>query len=252
MKIVGSVQARMASTRLPGKVLREVQGQPLLGWQLDRLTHARLLDAMIVATSTNASDDPIAEFCRQRKVPCFRGSENDVLSRISEAIQEYQIDIHVELFGDCPLIDPHIIDEMIGTFLKQSPKYDCICNSVKTTYPPGQEVTVHRGSILTEANSYVPPGDPLREHVGIHITKNPRYRVLNLEAPEHYRHPEMYLEVDTGNDLKFVSNIIEHFVDLGQRHFSLAQMIEYLQQNPGLIEINQDEERRWKEFRDDP
>ena len=252
MKIVGSVQARMASTRLPGKVLKQVCGQPLLGWQLDRLAQSRLLDSMIVATSTSELDNPIAEFCYQHQIPCFRGSENDVLSRISDAIRTYQIDVHVELFGDCPVVDPHIVDEIIGAYLKYSSQYDCVCNSVKTTYPPGQEVLVHRGSILTEVDSQIAADNPLREHVGIHITKNPKYRVLNLEAPKRYRYPELYLEVDTENDFQLVSNIIEHFIRIEQHNFSLAQMIEYLQKNPGLIEINQSEERRWKEFRDDP
>ena len=250
MRIIGSIQARMSSTRLPGKILKKVGGKPLLAWQISRLQQSRLLDDVIVATSISEADDLVEEFCNQNDVKCFRGSEHDVLARIAGAIEEYNIDIHVELYGDCPLIDPHIVDEFIGFYLKSLPRYDCVCNTIKTTYPPGQEVLVHKGSILIDVNQVVKKDDPMREHVGIHITKNSLYKVINLEAPEHYFHPEIYLEVDTYNDFKVVSQIIDHFYDLAPTHFSLAQMIAYLTARPDLVAINQTEERRWKEFRD--
>ena len=251
MKIVGSIQARMNSTRLPGKTLTMIAGRPLLAWQISRLRRSRLLDEIIVATSTSPDDDILEEFCDKNEVRCFRGSEHDVLGRIAGAIDTYEIETHVELYGDCPLIDPHIIDETIGFYLKERPKYDCVCNTIKTTYPPGQEVVVHKGSALIDVNNTVGHDDPLREHVGIHITKNPVYSVFNLEAPNHYDYPEIYLEVDTTNDLKVVSEIIHHFCEKGSEHFSLAEMIAYLKSRPDLTAINKAEERRWKEFRDE-
>ena len=110
---------------------------------------------------------------------------------------------------------------------------------------------VHGGAILTEINRRVATSDPMREHVGIHITKNPSYRVLNVEAPKHYYYPDIYLEVDTVNDFELISEVIGYFSEQNPQHFSLAQMIAYLQCRPDLVAINQSEKRRWKEFRDD-
>ena len=241
----------MNSTRLPGKTLRMVSGKPLLGWQISRLQRSRLLDEIIVATSTSSDDDVLEQFCDQNEIRCFRGSENDVLGRIAGAIEAYDIETHVELYGDCPLIDPHIVDELVGFYIKNQPELDCVCNTIRTTYPPGQEVVVHKGLALIEANELVGSHDPMREHVGIHITKNPTYNVLNVEAPVHYFYPDMYFEVDTANDLKVVSNIIDHFCELGSEHFSLAEMISYLKSRPDVAAVNQAEQRRWKEFRDE-
>ena len=251
MSIVGSIQARMNSTRLPGKTLRMVAGKPLLGWQISRLKKSRLLDDIVVATSTSPEDDLLEEYCDQNEIKCFRGSEHDVLGRVAGLIEKYEIDTHVELYCDCTLIDPHIIDELIGFYLKMQPHYDCVCNSLKTTYPPGQEAVVHRGSLLIDVNRRVRNDDPMREHVGVHITKNAMYNVCNLSAPTHYFFPDMYLEVDTINDLKVISEVIDHFSNLGVEHFSLAEMITYLNEHPDLLAINRSEHRRWKEFRDE-
>lgn len=251
MRIVGTIQARMGSSRLPGKVMKDVCGKPLLAWQLGRLQRSRLMDEVVVATTTNPLDNCIADYCAEHNIPCFRGSEDDVLGRIANTLRTYDVDIHVEFFGDSPLVDPHIIDEVIGMYLKVKDQYDCVCNSLKTTYPPGQEVLVHRGDVLQIADETIPHMDPMREHVSVHLTKNPDVRVLNLEAPDNYYYPNMYLEVDTENDFSLITEIVSHFNKLGKKYFSLSQIIDFMQSRPELIKLNQEEERRWKEFRDD-
>ena len=252
MKIVASIQARLGSTRLPGKVLKEINGKPILWHHIQRLKCSRLLDDIIVATTTNKKDDEIVEFCKQYGISYYRGSEDDVLDRIASMIEENNIDIHVECFGDSPLTDPHIVDEIVGYYLKYKNDYDFVSNSLTTTYPPGQEVLVYDGKCLIEANKNISKNEPLREHVSIHITQHPdKYKMKNLEAPHYYNHPEIYLEVDTPEDFEMVSAIFNHFESKGLLHFSLAQILDFLSQNDELVNLNNKVERRWKEFRKD-
>lgn len=251
MKIIGTIQARLGSSRLPGKVLKEIAGKPLLLWHIERLKRSRLLDDVIVATTINPQDDDIVKLCKAHNIKYFRGSEEDLLNRIVSAIEEFKIDIHVEFFGDSPLTDAHIIDEVIGFYLKNKDIYDYVSNLLKTTYPPGQEVVVYRGSALVEVDRIVLPNDPLREHVSLNIVRNSKYKVFNLEAPPWYNYPEIYLEVDEQEDFELISNIVKYFLSQGQEYFSLAQILDYLNKNKELININNKIHRRWKEFRNE-
>lgn len=250
MNIVASIQARMGSSRLPGKVLKEICGKPMLLWQIERLRKSRLLDDIIVATSIEKQDDIIEEFCRQHKVTCFRGSENDVLNRIASLIRHYNIDIHVECYGDSPLIDPQIVDEFVGYYLKNQNIIDYVSNSIKTTYPPGQEVVVYSGKILDDIEITLAISDPLREHVGYNITRFPnKYRIVSLEAPMHFFKPNIYLEVDTIEDFAFISEVIRYFYDNNIESPSLSQMLAFLNVFPDLAMQNSMVPRRWKNLR---
>ena len=252
MKIVASIQARLGSTRLPGKVLKDINGKPMLLRHVERLRRSRLLDDVIIATTTNPNDDKIVEFCINNNIAFYRGSENDVLDRISSMIEERNIDVHVECFGDSPLTDPHIVDEVIGYYLKYQTNIDFVSNSLKTTYPPGQEVLVYKAECLSKTNKTIAKDDPLREHVSIHITQHPsEFRLANLEAPKYYHYPNIYLEVDTPEDFEMISIIFNYFDDKNIEHFSLAEILGFLSQNNELININNQVERRWKEFRKD-
>jgi len=251
LRIIGSIQARMGSTRLPGKVLKEISGKPMLLQQIERIKKSRLLDDIVVATTTSSSDDEIVSLCYNHNIKYFRGSENDVLNRIASLIKKFKVDVHVEFFGDSPLPDPQIVDEFIGYYLKYKNVYDFVSNSLKTTYPPGQEVIVYNGKALIKADEFVLRNDPLREHVSIHITQNKhKYRICNLEAPSHYYHPDIYLEVDTCEDFELISRIFKHFNSIGKDYFSLAEILDYLDQNEALKKINQKVVRRWKRFRE--
>ena len=252
MRIIASIQARLGSTRLPGKVLKDINGKVMLLRQIERLRESRLLDDIIVATTTNSKDDEIVNFCQLHDIKCYRGSEDDVLDRIASMISEFNIDVHVECFGDSPLIDAHLIDEVIGYYLKNRTVVDFVSNSLVTTYPPGQEVLVYRGSCLLEANKLIAKDEPLREHVSIHLTQYPeKYKLKNLEAPAYYNFPDIYLEVDTPEDFDMVSTIFKHFDKKERSYFSLAQILDYLLENSELINLNNQVERRWKEFRKD-
>ena len=118
MNIVAIIQGRMGSSRLPGKVLAEIAGRPMLFHVVNRIRRAKKIHLVVVATSTNASDDPIVTLCREEDIPCFRGSEEDVLDRFYQAAKYFQADVIVRLTSDCPLHDPDIIDRVVESLLE--------------------------------------------------------------------------------------------------------------------------------------
>lgn len=250
MKIAATVQARMGSSRLPGKVLKTIVGKPMLALQIERIQHSMLIDEVIIATSVEKQDDPIEELTGKIGVQCYRGSEENVLSRIVGALKAFQVGINVEFMGDNPIPDPLLVDAVIGYYLKHADEYDYVTNALKTTYPPGAEVYVYPTEILFDAESKVT--DPaLREHVGLHIYQHPeRYHICNLEAPPWFHYPDLHLEVDVQEDFEVISAIYEHFYPHNPG-FSLAQVIDFMNANPELAAKNRHVERRWKELRQD-
>lgn len=249
MKITATIQARMGSTRLPGKTLKEIVGKPMLALQVERIQQSRLIDEIIIATSVEASDDPIEDLARKIGVSCFRGSEDDVLSRVAETLRAFSVDIHVEFMGDNPIPDPMLVDSIIGFYLKHKDDYDYVTNALKTTYPPGMEVFVYPAHILLDAEKRAADNE-LREHVGLHIYQNPeRYRVYNLEAPSYLHYPHYHFEVDTAEDFNLVKEIFEHFYHTTPG-FSLMQVIDFMNANSELASRNSGVERRWQAFRE--
>ena len=151
MKISATIQARINSSRLPGKVLKPILGKPMLTLQVERIQQSMLIDEIIIATSDSVKDNPIEALAHRLGIHCFRGSEDDVLSRVVGALKAYRVETHVEFMGDNPLPDPLLIDAIIGFFLKNADKYDCVTNALKTTYPPGTEVFVYPAEVLFDA-----------------------------------------------------------------------------------------------------
>ena len=244
--ITATIQARLGSQRLPGKVLKPILDKPMLAHQIERIRGARLIDQIIIATSTSPDDDAIAELGARMGVSVFRGSEQDVLGRVAAALQHYNVDIHVEMLGDSPLADPHLIDEVIGFYLKYQDKYDFVSNDLKVTYPPGMEVKIYQAEALIDISRQVSEDDPLREHVSYHIASHPeKYRLRNLEAPERYRFPEIYLEVDTKEDFKVIESIFGALYPEDSL-FSLSRILNFIQNNKEITMTNGDVHRRWK------
>ena len=248
-KIIAAAVVRMGSSRLPGKTLVDIAGKPLLAHLLDRLTQCETLDGIVVATTINEADDAIADFCKVHSMPCFRGSEDDVLQRMVGAYQMLGADIGVEAFGDGPLIDPAVVDLIVNAYLDADGTYHLVGNDMKTTYPPGMDVEAFDICALEDANRRT--SDPaIREHGTGYIRQNPEiYRLLNLEAVGPERRPELVIEVDTAEDLEVVRTIIEHFHP--RNDFSLADIISFLDINPEISKINQNVHRRWQEYRQD-
>jgi spore coat polysaccharide biosynthesis protein SpsF len=200
VRIVGIVQARMGSSRLPGKVLRPIRGIPLLQYQLTRLRHARELDDLCVATTQRQQDDPIETLCRGLGVGVFRGSEEDVLQRYVQAAESTSADAVVRLTGDCPLLDPLLLDAVVRAFRAASPPYDYYSNTLDRGFPPGMDVEVIDRKALERADREAT--DPAeREHVTLHLYRRPSdYRLGSYD----YR-----LTVDTLEDFERVKKIIE-------------------------------------------
>jgi len=247
--ITATIQARMGSSRLPGKTLKPILGRPLLWYQVQRLKQSRLIDRIVVATSVDPGDDVIVEACSEWGVDVFRGSEDDVLQRVVDCLKANEVDVHVECQGDNPIPDPHLVDAFIGYFLKNRDRLDYVTNALKTTYPPGAEVSVYKAETLIRAETMV-EDVALREHVGIHIYQKPdQFRIENLEAPAWLTWPDIHFEVDTDEDFALISGVIEHFWEENPG-FSLGQAIQFVQSS-GLDELNADVPRRWKAFRTD-
>ena len=248
-RTVASIQVRMGSSRLPGKVMRQLINRPLLGLLIDRLRLCKTLDEIIVATSVGVENDVIESFCNVEGIRCYRGSEDDVLDRTLKALEYASATIGVEVFGDCPLIDPLIVDNLVNYF-REDFAYDFVGNDLKTTYPPGMEVEVFAVKALSDSSKRLPLNDPVREHGTLFIRQHPElYNLMNIEATGASLRPELELEVDTAEDFSVISSVVENF--RGRIDFTLEEIIRYLDANPQIASLNSRVHRRWKEFRVD-
>jgi spore coat polysaccharide biosynthesis protein SpsF len=235
MRTVIINQARMSSTRLPGKVLKEVLGRPLLDYQVERLRRVSLADELVIATTTNDADDMLVEFCRKRNIAVFRGSEEDVLSRYYQAAIEHQAELVVRVTSDCPVIDPKVVDRVVTAFLERRDYVDYVSNTQVRTFPRGMDTEVFTFDALRMAHAEATL-DYQREHVTPFLYRQPdRFRVeqvvLATDLSSHR------WTVDTPEDFELVSRIIEALHPRNPR-FGLNDIIAFLDSNPSLMEIN--------------
>ena len=233
MKTIAIVQARMGSTRLPGKVLADIHGKPLLGRLLDRLHEIKLLDEVVVATTINKEDDFLVEWLLFNNVKFFRGSETDVLNRYYQCAKQFGADIIVRVTADDPLKDPRIIEQAIMLCL-DSQEIDYASNTLQPTYPEGLDIEVFRMRALIRANTEAELQSD-REHVTPFIWSHPEKFVLRSfdMAPNlsHWR-----WTVDNPVDLEFMRNIFGHFIN--NPNVGFREIIAYIEQNPELLKIN--------------
>ncbi|MGA8866813.1 MAG: glycosyltransferase family protein [Candidatus Sulfotelmatobacter sp.] len=230
-KVVAIIQARTGSTRLPGKVLADIKGQPMLWRVLERTRAAQVLDEVIVATSVEPADDTIAAFCREHECPCFRGSEMDVLDRYYHAARKYDADAIVRITSDCPLIDPGISSKTVHAFLEQQPDY--ASNSLDRTYPRGLDTEVIARSALERAWKAARAAYQ-RVHVTPYIYQNPgEFKILSVTGEADYS--AYRWTVDTPEDLEFVRTVYAH---MEGGLFPWRDVVDLLEQRPELVEIN--------------
>lgn len=233
MKVVAIVQARMGSTRLPGKVLSELCGSTLLGVLLHRVGLTPGLDETVVATTTDPADDVLAGWLARERVPCFRGDESDVLDRFWRCANERHADVIVRVTADDPLKDPAVIGRAIEEF-KSRPGIDYVSNTLKPTYPEGLDIEVFGISALARAHREARLTSE-REHVTPYIYKNPdRFSVHCFEMQPDLS--EWRWTVDKPEDLLFVRKVFEHFdndMDVGYE-----RVIRLIQERPELAAIN--------------
>lgn len=229
------VQARMTSTRLPGKILKTVLDKPLLEYQIERLRRVKYADSIIIATTVNETDQPIVDFCNTLGISFYRGSEDDVLSRYFFAAEAYNADVIVRVTSDCPLIDPEIIDNTLLFYKNHVEECDYVSNSLIRTYPRGMDTEIFSMKVLKEA--YLEARDlPDREHVTSYIYRHEKkYRLANVSHSADLSH--LRLTVDTPEDYKLIRLILEELFP-AKPHFNLADIIEILEQHPDWPSIN--------------
>lgn len=235
MKIVATVEARMASSRLPGKVMLEAAGKPMLEHLITRLLTVSLIDEIVLATTVNPLDDELEIFAKKIGISCFRGSESDVMSRVILAAESASADIVVEITGDCPIIDPQLIDQAIRIF--NSNKMNYVNNCHIRSYPDGMDVQVFTlDTLKRSAEMTVDFLD--REHVTLHIRKNPDiFSHLNLVSPAETFWPSLGLTLDEPKDYDLLKKVIENFHP-NNLNFSCKDVIEFLKKNPDFVLIN--------------
>ena len=235
LKIVATIEARMNSTRLPGKVLMEAAGKSFLAHMVERLGRVRSLDGIVIATTTNVADDAIVTLAEELGIGCHRGSEDDVLARVLSAAKAHDVDVIVETTGDCPLIDPNLVDSCIKSYLESDVDY--VSNVLERTYPIGMDTQVFSTKVLDNVAKLTDDPDD-REHVSLYIYRNPEiFKLQNVSAPPELSWPELGLTLDTPDDLRVIRHVFEALYPLDPC-FDLVKVLELFHTDPSLAEIN--------------
>ncbi|MCG7851109.1 MAG: glycosyltransferase family protein [Methanosarcinaceae archaeon] len=235
-KIICIIQARMSANRLPGKVLEDICGHPMLYWVVSRAGEAKRIDDLVVATTSDDSDDPIAAWCKENNINCFRGDAFDVLDRYYQAAKKWQADVIVRLTADCPLIDPELIDMVIEAFFEH--KVDFAANRLpppyKRTYPIGLDIEVTSFAALEKAWKMAKlPFE--REHVMPYLySVEDRFNIHILNAAENQGSRRW--TVDTPEDLEFIRTLFSK--KNCKIYFSWKEVLHFLDENPDLERIN--------------
>lgn len=236
MNKVAIIQARMSSSRLPGKVLREVDGKPLIEYQIQRVKKAMLIDQIVIATSLSKTDDEIANFCDKVRLECFRGSENDVLDRYYQCAIQYGADVVIRLCADNPLVDPHTIDRIIQFFMESKVAYVSNgCPPETTTFPDGSDLEVFSMKALERAHrEAIDLHD--REHVTFYIWKY-NNGFLTAQLHQEVNWSEYRYTVDYEEDFELVKYVIS---ELTKRHSfgHLEEIVEIIESNPAIKKKN--------------
>ena len=235
-RVVASIEARMSASRLPGKVLMDVAGAPALERLVRRLTRAVSLDAIVLATTTNPADDPLAQWAEARKLPCYRGSEEDVLERVVEAHRMMGTEVIVEICGDTPLLDPRVVDAAVNRFLRGD--VDVVSNTANLTWPQGIDAQVFRFEDLEKiARTQSDPA--VREHVSLYFYENPdKYRIHHLAAPPEETAPDIRLQLDYAEDLELIRAVYSRLEPRLGDGFGVPDILGLLAAEPDLAAIN--------------
>jgi spore coat polysaccharide biosynthesis protein SpsF len=233
LDVIAIVQARMGSTRLPGKVLKKIKNRFVLDYVIQRLKFSDKINDVILATTTDKKDDVLETYAIEREVRYFRGNEEDVLSRYYNAAKKYGGEIIVRITSDCPLIDPEIVDNVINKHIDN--KADYTSNVIKRTYPRGLDTEVFNFDVLSEA--YKNANEKYQqEHVTSYMIEHPeKFKLQNIEAKGKLKRPDIRITVDTEEDFELIKKIILHFNNL---NFKTEDIIGFLDRNPELLEIN--------------
>jgi len=227
------IQARLDSSRLPGKVMKKIMGRPILSYIIDRLKESKLINKIIVASTDKKIDKPIIALAKRYKVSYFAGDEKDVLERYYQAAKKFKIDPIVRVTGDCPVIDPKVIDRLISYYFVK--KYDYV--TLPKNYPEGIDVEVFSFKVLENAfREAKKPSE--REHVTPYIWNNPKiFKLGRIKSDFKEDFSYLHWSVDEKRDLKFIRRIYKKLYRKG-KIFYMQDILDLLKKQPYLKKIN--------------
>ena len=231
--VAAVIQARMSSSRLPGKVLRTLGSRPVLDWVVRAARVSEVVDQVVVATSTSSEDDDVVKLSAELGVECVRGSEEDVLSRFLLSLDTYPADAVVRLTADCPLLDPAVIAQTVGAFRAAHKHVDYLSTVVVRSLPRGLDVEVASADALRRVAKHASGYD--RVHVTSALYNNPhRYRVAGLTFVPHA--DDLRITLDTEEDLRLLEALVEEF---GDRPPAWRVLVALLRTRPELVGLNE-------------
>ena len=231
MKVVAIVQARSNSVRLPGKVMKQICGVPMIGLLLKRLYLAKKIDQIVVATSSHRSNEQLIEYLKKEKCQIFIGNETNVLDRYYKTAKKYKADVIVRVTADNPLTDPKLVDHLIEIFQKNNK--DCVTSSWPPTYPWGLTVEVISFSALKKCYELV-ESDFDKEHVTTYLKKSSKFSILNIKCDKDYS--SQRLTVDEEDDFQVVKSVFEYFQP--NINFDWLKIKELLKKKPEMFKKN--------------
>lgn len=231
MRTVASIEARMGSSRLPGKMMMLLAGQPVLAHLVGRMQKCRYLDGLVIATTENPADDAIADWAAANSVECFRGSEDDVLGRVLGAQESQKADVVVELCGDTPFLDPAIVNLAVSAW--HAAECDLVTTARDRTLPDGQDVEVFSIEALRDIDARCKDAQT-REHVSAPFYKEPRWQVLDLRPPGKWKRPELRMVLDTAADAQFLGALAAAAQVLHDPLFGLDELLATFDASPDL------------------
>ena len=239
------LQARMSSSRLPGKVMMKINGMPMIYWQIQRILKAKKVDSLVVVTSTDSTDDPLANFLQENYVDVYRGSLDNVLSRFINVAEMYPHDALLRLTGDCPLTMPNLIDKMMVRFYEQDVDY--LSNTLVPTFPDGLDIEIVKHGVLGRLSTFHLELKEL-EHVTYGIYSRPEtFKLSNYLNESNHSHDRW--TVDYQEDLDFVREIFNEFPGR-ETEFTFQEVNEFLKENPQLQAKNHGHKRN-EQLQDD-
>ena len=234
------IEARTSSVRLPKKTLKKICGKPTIQLLIERVKKVSDVDVVILATTHKKCDDKLIEIAKKEKIKSFRGSEDDVLGRVLGAAKKFKVDQIISVQGDCTLIDPGCIERVIRLF--NNTNHDYASSALLRTYPVGMETQVFWTRILSKVDKLTNLADD-REHVTQYIYKNPKiFNILKVKAPAKHKRPNYFLVLDEPDDLRLIKIIYKEFYHKN-KNFSIDDIIDFLDKNPGIARINKNLER---------
>ena len=231
-KITVIIEARTGSSRLPNKVIAEINSNPMIFYVIDRVKQIKSVEQVVLATTNEKNDQILVEIGKQNSIMTFTGDSIDVLNRDYQCALQYNADPIIRITGECPLIDPYLVEDMLKFYLKNN--YDYVSNRINPKYPDGLDVEIYSFETLKNAAENAKWSSE-RELVTTYITKNPKkFKIFSYENEKdlsHYR-----WTVDEKKDLEFVKKI--YSIMNPKTNFSMDEIVNLLLKNPELVKIN--------------